>query len=531
MLLVHNIKAPLDFDEKTLGDLVAVKLGVDRGRLLSCQVIKKSVDARSKRNIHFVFSVQCQLEAEQDIAQSCDVEKAVPSEVFDCPKHLKSAQRPVVVGTGPAGMLAGLSLAEAGLCPIMLERGRDVDCRKRDVDAFWQSGNLDIVSNVQFGEGGAGTFSDGKLMTGIKKDKYVKKVLEEFIEAGAPKEIMYLAKPHIGTDHLIKVVRNIRHKIESLGGEYRFEHKLSGFICRDDRLVGVEVLKNGNEKIEISCDHVILAIGHSARDTFEMLYNSGVEIEQKPFSVGARIEHKQSMINKSQYGSERVPGLGAADYKLAVHLPNGRSAYTFCMCPGGTVVAAASEKGRVVTNGMSYYARDLENANAALLVGVGERDFASKHPLAGMYFQRKIEEQAFKVAGSNYQAPAQMVGDFLKNKPSRQLGEVRPSYTPGVSVGSIAPLFSDEIVSAMQAAIVEMDKKLRGFASYDAVLTAPETRSSSPIRIVRQADMQSNICGLYPCGEGAGYAGGITSAAADGLKAAEAVIQIICLHQ
>jgi uncharacterized FAD-dependent dehydrogenase len=361
-------------------------------------------------------------------------------------------------------------------------------------------------------------------MTGIKKDQYVRKVLEEFVHAGAPDEILYLAKPHIGTDKLTNVVRNIRTKIKELGGEYLFEHQLVGLICQDDLLKGIRVRKADGIILDMACDSLILAIGHSARDTFEMLYRSDMKMTQKPFSVGARIEHKQALINRAQYGRESVKGLGAADYKLAVHLPNGRSAYTFCMCPGGTVVAAASEKGEVATNGMSEYARDKENANAALLVGVDERDFGSKHPLAGMYFQRKIEEAAFLVGGRNYHAPAQTVGDFLAHRPSSRGFDVQPSYVPAVTWTSLDRVLPEEITQTMRAAIVEMDRKLRGFAAPDAVLTAPETRSSSPVRMERGSDMQSNIKGIYPCGEGAGYAGGITSAAADGLKAAEALI-------
>ena len=427
--------------------------------------------------------------------------------------------RPIVVGSGPAGMFAGLALAEAGLRPIVLERGAPVEQRQKDVSSFWHGGELKANSNVQFGEGGAGTFSDGKLMTGIKKDKFTAKVLQEFAAAGAPQEILYLAKPHIGTDKLRLVVKNIRQKILSLGGEYRFNSQLTGLVIKKDKLTAVKIT-NKKETYELPANKLFLAIGHSARDTFEMLYNSGVHMEQKPFSVGARIEHKQSLINKAQYGkAAESPYLGAADYKMAVHLPNGRSVYTFCMCPGGVVVAAASEKGRVVTNGMSEFARAAENANSALLVGVSEKDFGSSSPLAGMYFQRKLEENAFIAGGKSYRAPAVLAGDFLRRKNSRNLGEVRPSYLPGVVLGGFNQLLPEEITESLRLGIVEMAKKLHGFDCYDAVLTGVETRSSSPVRIVRDETMQSNIKGLYPCGEGAGYAGGITSAAADGLKA------------
>ena len=524
MIRIQNIKAPLTADLTTIKQLAAAKMNISAKEILECRLVKKAVDARRKNDIHYVCTVACRLKNEKNIYFDKDIEPAPDEEVYTLPRKT-TALPPVVIGTGPAGMLAGLALTEAGLKPLLLERGRDVERRKADVDAFWQSGNLDIVSNVQFGEGGAGTFSDGKLATGIKKDQYTRKVLEEFVAAGAPEEILYLAKPHIGTDKLVKMVKNIRRKIENLGGKYLFEHKVTGFVVQDDVLKALKIEKPDGTQDEIACEKAILAIGHSARDTFEILYQQGVKIEQKPFAVGARIEHRQSLINKAQYGKEKVAFLGAADYKLAVHLPNGRSAYTFCMCPGGRVVAAASETGRVVTNGMSAYARDEENANAALLVGVGTEDFASKHPLAGMYFQRKIEERAFAVGGGNYNAPAQLVGDFLNNRKSKRFGEVKPSYRPDVSLSAISEVLPENITETLRAAIVEMDKKLHGFATPDAVLTAPETRSSSPIRIVRDETGQSNLKGLYPCGEGAGYAGGITSAAADGLKTAEALVK------
>ena len=515
MLRINNIKQPLNSTIEKLKKETAEKLLCQPKDLHDFRISKKSIDARNKQNVHFVYSVDCNIATQ--IPTDKDIEVLSPEEklIF---KIKDNGTRPVVVGSGPAGMFAGLALAEAGLRPIILERGADVETRQKKVDTFWKTGILDTETNVQFGEGGAGTFSDGKLMSGIKKDTFTTKVMHELYVAGAPAEILYLAKPHIGTDNLRIVVRNIRKKIETLGGEYRFNSRLDGLIIKDSQLVAIKIYHN-EETYELPANRLFLAIGHSARDTFEMLHRFGVYMTQKPFSVGARIEHKQIAINKAQYGAAaQNPYLGAADYKLAVHLPNGRSAYTFCMCPGGTVVAAASEKRRVVTNGMSEFARNKENANAALLVGVGTEDFASPHPLAGMYFQRKLEERAFVLGGKNYCAPAQLVGDFLQTKASTHGGDVEPSYKPTVVWSDFSALYPPEIANAMRAGIAEMAKKLRGYDAYDAVLTGVETRSSSPVRIVRDGTMQSNIRGLYPCGEGAGYAGGITSSAADALK-------------
>ncbi len=515
MIRINNLKMPL---EATIADLqkqAAQKLHCAPDMLGDFRVSKKSVDARNKRNVHFVYSIDCNAAAPKSADK--DVEILAPEEELKF--NIKNdGVRPIVVGSGPAGMFAGLALSEAGLNPIILERGADIDTRRQKVENFWKTGVLDTETNVQFGEGGAGTFSDGKLMSGIKKDKFTAKVMHELYAAGAPAEILYLAKPHIGTDNLRIVVRNIRKKIESLGGEYRFNSLLKELIVKNSQLVAVKV-KHGTETYELPVTRLFLAIGHSARDTFEMLHAAGVYMTQKPFSVGARIEHKQAAINQAQYGAAaQNPYLGAADYKLAIHLPNGRSAYTFCMCPGGTVVAAASETGRVVTNGMSEFARNKENANAALLVGVNEADFASPHPLAGMYFQRKLEERAFALGGANYHAPAQLVGDFLQQKESTRAGEIRPSYAPSITWTDLNILYPPEIAATMRAGIAMMAQKLHGFDAPDAVLTGVETRSSSPVRIVRDETMQSNIKGLYPCGEGAGYAGGITSSAADALK-------------
>lgn len=521
MLRINNLNMPLDGSSDDLLKTVAQKLRCDTDDVKGLRISKKSIDARNKSNVHFVYSVDCN-DMNSDFDDK-DVERITDPEELVY-KIKDDGVRPIVVGSGPAGMFAGLALAEAGLKPMILERGSEVDVRRQEVDVFWKLGKLNPESNVQFGEGGAGTFSDGKLTTGIKKDKFTSRVMKELYLAGAPEEILYLAKPHIGTDKLRIVVRNIRQKIISLGGEYRFNTKLEDLIIKDEKVTAVQISHNG-AKIELPASRIFLAIGHSARDTFEMLYRRGIYMEQKPFAVGARIEHKQSDINKAQYGKfADSPYLGAADYKMAVHLNNGRSVYTFCMCPGGSVVAAASEIGRVVTNGMSEFARNKQNANAALLVGVNSVDFGSGHPLAGMYFQRKLEERAFILGGKTYSAPAQLVGDFLQNKESCGAKSVQPSYSPNVTWSNLSALFPKEIADTLRQGIAEMGRKLRGFDNNDAVLTGVESRSSSPVRIVRDSTFQSNIKGIYPCGEGAGYAGGITSSAADALK----VVHSLC---
>lgn len=527
MIRVSELRLELDEDESLLRKKAGKVLRTDPKYIEKLTIFKKSVDARKKDDVHFSYTVDVTLGLDEtQVLRRCRSPKAKAAEEYKYTlpvNRRQSAFRPVVVGFGPAGMFAGLILAEAGLRPIVLERGKDIQRRQQDVNAFWQQHILNEESNVQFGEGGAGTFSDGKLTTGIKSP-FIRQVLQELYEAGAPEEILYAAKPHIGTDRLAVVVQNIRKKIGRLGGEVRLECRLENLILANGFIHGVTYSHLG-QTVDMETDAVILAIGHSARDTVEMLYKNGAQIIQKPFSVGARIEHPQKLIDKAQYGAfAGHPKLGAADYKLSCHGLHQRGAYTFCMCPGGTVVAAASEKGGVIVNGMSTLARDGENANSALLVGIDPVDFPSEHPLAGMYYQREIEQNAFALGGGDYRAPAQLVGDFLADRESRALGNVQPTCPTGVTLTNLRYCLPDKVRTTMQAAITEMDKRLHGFALPDAVLTAPETRSSSSVRILRDEFCQCNLRGVYPCGEGAGYAGGIVSAAVDGIKCAHAVL-------
>ncbi|SET08901.1 hypothetical protein SAMN05660297_01365 [Natronincola peptidivorans] len=525
MIRVPDIKLAINQSESELKNTILKKLRIREEDLGDYSIYKKSIDARRKDRVAFVYTVDVEVKNQDKVLKRIKDKKISLTPDMEY-KYVKKGTHklqapPVIIGTGPAGLFAGLILAQMGYGPILLERGKDVDHRAKDIHVFWEKGQLNTESNVQFGEGGAGTFSDGKLTTQIK-DIRCRKILEELVKAGGPPEIMYSSKPHIGTDILRDVVKNIRKEIISLGGKVLFDKKVTDIMIHKGSVKGVIV----NEKDTIETDKVILAIGHSARDTFEMLHKNQVEIHQKPFSIGVRIEHPQSLIDIAQYGEyAKNPKLGAADYKMAYHCKNGASVYTFCMCPGGQVVAAASEEGRVVTNGMSEYARDKENANSALLVGVDLKDFESHYPLAGMHFQRKWEEKAFVLGGGNYWAPVQLVKDFLKDQPSLQLGKVHPSYMPGVTPTDLRQCLPGFVAAAMKEAIVALDSKLHGFQLGDAVMTAIETRSSSPIRIQRDKGYESNIKGLYPTGEGAGYAGGIISAAVDGIKAAEAVAE------
>lgn len=516
MIRISNIKLSLDEGEAELRLKTEKLIG---GKFKSFRIAKKSVDARRKSDVHFVYSVDIEADNEERLLKKLKNAQKTDKYEYRFPNGGKCDDPVVIAGTGPAGMMCGLTLAQNGYMVIMLERGRDVDTRKSDVERFWETGELNSESNVQFGEGGAGTFSDGKLTTGVN-DFRIRKVLEEFAAHGAPEEILYEAKPHIGTDKLHEMAKNIREDIIAMGGEVRFGHKLTGLIVENKKAVGVKV-KTDSGEYDIKSENIVLAIGHSARDTFVMLRDSGLKMEQKNFSVGARIEHKQEMINVAQYGKASSK-LGAADYKLSVHLDSGRSVYTFCMCPGGQVVASASENGGIVTNGMSNFAREGENANSALLVNVTPEDFKSDDVLAGMYFQREIEKKAFEAGGRNYSAPAERVGDFLGTGCTS--GGVNPTYKPSVAWTSLDEVLPKFVTDAMREAIVLLDSKLHGFASEDAVLTAPETRSSSPVRIIRDSEtLEANISGVYPCGEGAGYAGGITTAAVDGIKTAEAI--------
>ncbi len=529
MLRITNIKLPIDHTETELIQAVCDRLSIQPEELRSHEIHKQSVDARKKRlGIFFIYTLDVTLTSPDHHASrllSSRLATLTPDQTYLFPARArtKSTARPIIVGTGPCGLMAGLVLAEAGFCPLLLERGKPARDRAGDVSRFWREGRLDPLSNVQFGEGGAGTFSDGKLTTQIKdKHNRVRKVLEEFVRSGAPEEILYQNKPHVGTDLLITMVKRIRERIVMLGGEVRFQSRVSDLITDGSRVRGV-ILDSGQE---IEAPAVILAIGHSARDTFTMLQDRAVDMEQKPFSIGCRIEHPQSMIDTVQYaGFAGHPRLGPAEYKLVNHTSSGHAAYTFCMCPGGEVIGASSESGGVVTNGMSVHSRNRTNANAALLVGVSPEMLGSDNVLAGIEYQRLWERKAFALAGGTYHAPAQLVKDFLRGRESRSLGEVKPSYTPGVVLTDLAGCLPEYVTATLRESITALDGKLKGFARPDAVLTGVETRSSSPVRIVRdKASLQSpNMSGLYPAGEGAGYAGGIVSAAVDGIRTAEAV--------
>lgn len=525
MVRINNIDIPLEFDFNNLKQFIISKYKLNSKQINDIKLSKKSVDARKKNNVHFVISVDIHTYNEQIIFKKVKNSVHIEKYNYEIKRIQNVVNHPVIVGFGPAGIFAGLVLAQSGARPIILERGGNVDERQAAVDNFWKTGKLDEECNVQFGEGGAGAFSDGKLTTGIN-DNRIKYVLETLVRFGAPEEITYLSKPHIGTDKLRIVVKKIREYIISLGGEVKFNCKMTDFEICNNNISKVHYMQNSKKKC-IETDNLILAIGHSARDIFELLYEKQIVLSQKNFSMGVRIEHLRTDINKSMYGnSADNTALGTADYKLAAHLENGRSVYTFCMCPGGVVVAAASEKDRLVVNGMSYYSRNEDNSNSALLVGVSPDDFKSDHPLAGMYLQRETENKAFIAGGSNYYAPVTTVKDFINDTLPSRIGKVKPSYKPGYKFAKPEEYLPDYICESLKAGIKEFGKKIQGFDSDDAVITGIESRSSSPVRIERNENLESvSLNGLYPCGEGAGYAGGIVSAAVDGMKCAEKIIE------
>jgi uncharacterized FAD-dependent dehydrogenase len=538
MLRLTDIKLPLDHAESALRDAILARLGIAADELTAFTVAKRSYDARKRGAIVLIYSVDAETPREAELLlrmQQADTPLRHVAPTPDTTYRFVArapAQvplRPIVIGIGPCGLFAGLVLAQMGFRPIILERGKEVRERTKDTWGLWRRKILNPESNVQFGEGGAGTFSDGKLYSQITdKQHHGRKVLTEFVAAGAPEEILYVSKPHIGTFRLVSMVEHMRATIEALGGEIRFSSRVDDLLVETDaggtRHVRGVSLADGSQ---LRADHVVMALGHSARDTFAMLHARGVFLEAKPFSIGFRIEHPQSLIDAARFGPQAGhPLLGAADYKLVHHCRDGRSVYSFCMCPGGTVVAAASEPGRVVTNGMSQYSRNERNANAAIVCGITPEDYApyGQGPLAGIELQRHWESRAFELGGGDYEAPGQLVGDFLDGRASRQFGSVLPSYTPGVRLGDLGPSLPDYAIAAIREALPAFDQQLRGFAMHDAVLTGVETRTSSPLRITRGEDGHSrNTRGLFPAGEGAGYAGGILSAGVDGIRTAEAV--------
>jgi len=527
MIRLSNIKLPLDHDEQALTDAILKTLNIDGTQLNSFNVFRRGYDARKKTNIFLIYTLDVDTNTNAQLLENFadnQLIKATPDLdyhfVAQAPAELE--ERPIVIGFGPCGLFIALVLAQMGYKPIVLERGKEVRERTKDTFGFWREKKLNTESNVQYGEGGAGTFSDGKLYTQVKDPKqYSRKVLTEFVASGAPEEIMFVSKPHIGTFRLVTMIEQMRAKIIEMGGEIRFSSRVDDIEIEDGQITGLK-LSDGQH---IKTRHVALAIGHSARDTFQMLHDKNVYIEAKPFSVGFRIEHQQSMIDAARFGPNAGNEiLGAADYKLVHHAKNGRSVYSFCMCPGGTVVAATSEEHRVVTNGMSQYSRNERNANSAVVVGIDPNDYPGG-PLAGIDFQRQLESNAYVMGGSNYDAPAQRVGDFLKNKPSTDIGIVAPSFKPGIKLTNLADSLPDFCIEALREAIPAFNKKIKGFALEDALLTGVETRTSSPINIKRDNEsLQSiNTKGLFPAGEGAGYAGGIMSAAIDGIRIAEAM--------
>ena len=524
MLRLEGIKLTLDENEAQLLHKTAQRLRCRAEDITELRILRRATDARE--GLQLVYTVAAAVKNEQQVLRRCHDKRITPykPEKYRLPAPASCDIPPVVVGMGPGGLFAALVLAKCGLRPIVLERGEAVEQRRETVEKFWHSGVLDTESNVQFGEGGAGAFSDGKLNTGTKDVRH-RFILEQLVACGAPETILYDAKPHVGTDMLYIALQNMRRELLSLGADIRFGHRLDGIGTVNGQLTALTVAANG-ETYTLPCRHALLALGHSARDTVEMLYRSGVHMEAKPFAVGVRIEHRQVDIDAAQYRQYAGhPALSASSYKLSCHLDNGRSAFSFCVCPGGTVVAAASEEGRVVTNGMSEYARDKENINGALLINVTPDDFPSDHPLSGIAFQRQLEEAAYTLGGGDYRAPSQRVEDFLLHRPTEAKGSVTPSYRPGVIYTDLHRCLPPFVAESIAQALPLLGSKLRGYDAPDALLTAVESRSSSPVKIPRDETYQCNIRGLYPCGEGAGYAGGILSAAADGMRCAENIVK------
>ncbi len=529
MIKLDEVSLPIGFNESDIIENCCKKLKILPKNIKKTEIIKLSIDARRKNNIKYIASIGLELDK--------TVSTKFKNLEFDIDRsglnynQIKIEKPPVIVGFGPSGMFSGLALARMGLKPIIIEQGKSVEERKKDVEIFWKEGKLNKFSNVQFGEGGAGTFSDGKLNSNTS-NTFTKKVINELYNMGAPKEILYLSKPHIGSDNLQLIVKNIREEIIKLGGKVLFSCKLSEISVKNNKLSSITI-KNliNNEEFSLSTNHLLLCLGHSARDTFKMLYEHNILIKQKPFAMGVRIEQSQQQINQAQYGKNYDSRLPNADYKLVVHLPNNRNVFTFCMCPGGQVVASSSDEGEIVTNGMSYFARDGKNANAALLVNIMPEDFASSHPLAGIDFQAKYEKLAYDLGGANFNAPAQMVGDFIKgnvnkreqNQQNKKAKQIVSTYKPGIKLCDISKCLPNFVTESLKEALPLLDKKLQGFAADENMLIAIESRSSCPITIVRDQTFQSSIKGIYPVGEGAGYAGGIITSAQDGIKVSEAI--------
>lgn len=518
-MILNNIKIKQDLEIEKVIEIALKKYKINKDNIKSYKIARKSIDARNKNDIYYNYSIDFELKDEKKEYKS----KEHHNQEEKIKTRRNSNLNPIIIGFGPAGIFAALTLINNGIKPIIIEQGETVNDRKKTVDKFIKEGKLNPMSNVQFGEGGAGTFSDGKLTTGIN-NPLCKKVLSEFVKYGAPKEIEYINKPHIGTDNLILIIENIRKYIISKGGKFLFNTKLINFTITENKIKNIKCKTLNNEEINLETDSLVLAIGHSSRDTIEMLYANKITMEKKNFSVGLRIEHKQSQINKSQYGEKTKLKLPPADYKLVYHGKT-RDCYTFCMCPGGEVIASSSEPNTIVTNGMSEYKRNGENANSAILVNISTTDFNGDSPLEGIYFQKDLEEKAFKLGGRNYYAPIQRLEDFMNDRKSTYVGEVKPTYKPGTTLSNLQEILPEFVTNTIKEAIPYFDKRIKGFANKDSIMTGIETRSSSPITIKRNEKLMSNIYGIYPCGEGAGYAGGIMSAAVDGIKVAIKILE------